>query len=447
MAEELKRQDGPINCWYGFGPFLWVGAPEYAEWWREWRYTPTEIARPDPNSTAWGPVCHNSSGSDLHIWLLDRFLKKYPQRGVYFDCMTWCNCDNEAHGCGWLDDHGVRQSQTNLLATRRHYQRIYNLFKAADPEHGWVRFHDWGPNMAVASFCDDNWIGEGFIGPIAGTPERNYYRVLDLAAARYWFVNEARGHLTSFLTELATTAGDDRERRAECYGKMVRPPRDGKPGEWTLPRWKDYEHVAGLGMIHDLWQVGGNDLQLPWMYWMEMCRQMRWDDQVRFLGYWEAGDAVRVGGGVPEKVVCSVYYRPGGVGAPRVPKWDAKKVTFGTFRIPESASAFLHTAGQSAGGWVILVPMNNTDEDVTFTLRPDLKKLGVSAMVGGRLLDVFRAFNFTWQGPPGWFANAGDPEPPQITIKGHEEAFPLVDGTAKVTVPKRNFRVLLLCGR
>jgi hypothetical protein len=443
MAEELKRKDGPIACWYAFGPFMWVGAPEYAEWWREWRYTPSEITRPDANSTAWGPVCHNSSGSDLHIWMLDRFLKKYPQRAVYFDCMSWCNCDNEAHGCGYVDEHGVRQPQSNLLATRRHHERIYNLIKAADPEEGWVRFHDWAPNMAVAPFCDDNWIGEGFIGPIGGTPEKNYYRVLDLPAARYYFANEQWGHLTSFLTELATTAGEDKERRAACYGKMVRPPRDGWHGEWTLPRWKDYEHVAGLGMAHDMWQVGGNDLQLPWMWLMEVCRQMHWDDRVRFVGYWEASDLVRVGGGVPEKIVCSVYYRPAGLGRPVVPRWNPTKVTHGTFTVPDAARTFLRAQGERDGGWLILVPVNNTDQDVTLTLKPDLKKLGLASSAKGRLLDVYRAFDFTWQAPPGWFANAGDPEGPYITIKGREEGFPLDNGAATVAVPKRNFRMLL----
>jgi hypothetical protein len=112
--------------------------------------------------------------------------------------------------------------------------------------------------------------------------------------------------------------------------------------------------------------------------------------------------------------------------------------------VPDAAQSFLRAQGESEGGWLILVPMNNTDQDVTLTLKPDLKKLGLTAPAKGRFVDIYRAFDFTWQAPPGWYANAGDPEGPYITIKGREEAFALNDGMAAVTVPKRNFRVLLL---
>ncbi len=85
--DRLKQPWRSIVPWYAFGPYMWVGAPEYAEWWREWRNTPSALVKPDPNSTAWGPCCHNSSGSDLHLWRLEQFVKHYPQRGIYIDCM------------------------------------------------------------------------------------------------------------------------------------------------------------------------------------------------------------------------------------------------------------------------------------------------------------------------------------------------------------------------
>ena len=73
--DRLKQPWRAICTWYAFGPYMWVGAPEYAEWWREWRNTPSALVKPDPNSTAWGPCCHNSSGSDLHLWRLEQFVK------------------------------------------------------------------------------------------------------------------------------------------------------------------------------------------------------------------------------------------------------------------------------------------------------------------------------------------------------------------------------------
>ena len=165
--ERLKQPWHAISPWYAFGPYMWVGAPEYAEWWREWRNTPSDLAKPDPNSTAWGPCCHNSSGSDLHLWRLEQFVKKYPQRGVYLDCMGCPQCNNEAHGCGYVDDKGVRQCTGTLLATRRHYERMYNIIKASDPVYGWVWYDGWAPLPPPwGAFADDNWIGEGYIGPL-----------------------------------------------------------------------------------------------------------------------------------------------------------------------------------------------------------------------------------------------------------------------------------------
>jgi hypothetical protein len=446
-ANAIKERTHEIGAWYAFGPYMWVGAPEYAEWWREWRYTPSALAFPDSNSNAWGPVCHNSSGSDLHIQRLADFVKQYPQQGIYFDCMSNGPCDNAAHGCGYLDDNGNRQPTSTLLAARRHYERIYNIMRAAHPEYGWVRFHDWTNSMVTSAFCDDNWYGEGLISALASHPELNYYQVIDLTMARLLFSSETWGHLTSFLTEMACSAGNDREKRAEWYGKMVSPPKDGKHGEWVLPRWKDYEHVAGIGLTHDMWQIGGNDLQVPWMWVQHVERMMRWDDAVRFVGYWDLGDLLQVEGGVKDKIVCAVYYRPAGLPKPDVPDLEEivqKGNRFNSFSVSEDTRAYLRQVGESENGWLVLAPMNNSDEDVTITLQPNFAKLGVQQPANARLRDIYRAFDFTWTAPPPWMANAGDPEGPFFSIEGRDESFPLVNGAARVTLPKRNFRMLLL---
>jgi len=34
---ERSRRQHEIVAWYAYGPFTWVGSPEYAAWWREWR--------------------------------------------------------------------------------------------------------------------------------------------------------------------------------------------------------------------------------------------------------------------------------------------------------------------------------------------------------------------------------------------------------------------------
>jgi len=346
--------------------------------------------------------------------MLEDYMRSYPQKGVYVDCYFLMGCDNEAHGCGYVDENGKRQMTAPLLATRRHYERLYNIIKAADPEYGWLRIHDWGPMMPIAAFCDENWSGEGLIGPIGNTPEKNYYRVVDLPYARIEFRNEQWGHFQNWLTELGVSAGTDPERRAEWFGKMISPPKDGKRGEWVIPRMADYDHVAGLALIHDMWNIGGNDAGISAQRLNKMMREMGWDEAVRFRGYWELGDRLIVDGGVPEQIVCSLFYRPAGKDAD----------------------------GKPTKPWLMLAAMNNSDEDATITLRPNLKMFGLESLANGVMRDMYAATGYVYDLPT--VLNPGDPEPPYVVIDPEEKLFAMKSGAAQVSIPKRHFRALLL---
>jgi hypothetical protein len=415
---EHEREKWPITCYYMYGPFMCPGTPEYADWWQEWRVSTMSLKKPDPNSTGWGgPACHNSSATELQCHLLEQYAREYPLQGLYYDCMGGNTCGNEAHGCGYIDDQGTRRPEYQLLAERRYYERIYNIIKAANPLDGWVRHHDWSPSMPIAAFCDDNWLGEGDCGALAASKGKNYFDIYDLPTFRMKFVNEQWGHLTSWLTEMATAGPNTREWREAVYGKMISPPKDGKRGEWILPKWKDYEHVAGLVWAHDAFITGGNSLDLPVMVLREMQRQAGFDDTMQFIGYWALGNALRIEGGEPEKIVCSLYFKPAGKdaqGAPTTP-------------------------------WLMLAPFNNTDYDVTLTLRPNLAKFGLDGLENGRCLDLYRAINWTFA-PTAWKPNNDDPEPPYMVGKPVHEYFPLRNGAVSVTVPARSFRALLVLG-
>jgi len=451
---ERSRRQHEVVCWYAYGPFTWIGSPEYAAWWREWRDTTTALVPPDPNNSSWGPACYNSSFSDMFVWMLDKYVKEYPCRGLYFDCAPVSYCANEAHGCGFVNEQGQRLPVSQLLAMRRHFERIYNVIKAADPEFGWVRMHDWGPTLATAAFCDENWVGEGDIGPINATPEKNYYHVMDLTRARVDYNPEHYGHLTLWLGELAVGAGTDPKLRSEWFGREVEPGKDGKPGKYILPRWKDYEHECGLSFVTDSHGIGGNEMPLPAMRLAKLQDQLDWGPDVRFIGYWELGghpspyplpqgerrarraesvssplggedkgegyrshrgDALlEVEGGVPEKIVCSIYYRPPGN---------------------------RHSAFGNRHSFLLLVPMNNSDADVTLTLRPNFKKLGFGSVQTGQFVDAYRAIAIDYQ---------RNPTPPDIGgpgiihVDATHESFELKDGAVTVPVEKRNFRALLL---
>ena len=425
---ETKERKGEMFLWYAFGPFMWLGSPEYAEWWREWRWTPSEQVLPNRNSTEWGHACHNSSSADLFIWKLNKFIHKYPQNSIYFDCMGAFPCDNIAHGCGYVDENGIRKTTMPILASRRYYERIWNVMKEKTPT-AWIRFHDWIPNMAISAFCDENWYGEALIAPIASTPEKNYYHVMPLPQARLQLSGEHWGYQVNWLTELAVHGGTDHEKRAEWFGKMIEPPSNGKRGKWILPKWEDYEHVAGLYLVHDMWKAGGNDLEVPVFRLEDLQREMKWSSDIQFIGYWAIGDALEADGLVPNQVVCSIYYRP------------AKK--------NEDGSKML--------AMLMLVTMNNTDNEVTVTLRPNLGKFDLEPLKDGELLDIYRSDDYVFDAGnhrgmgsgmgQGWVANVGDPESPIFCIKGERIVYPLNSGAAKVIIPKRNFRALLLKAR
>jgi len=418
MEQDSRRRNRTV-MWYGFGTQQWIGSPEYAKWWREWRPVPSTILPPDPKSTAWAMTCPRSSASNMYLWRLARFVKKYPQHAVYYDCMGMPSCKNTYHGCGYIDDEGRRQPSHPKRDERRHYERVYNILRAkAKIPVSWIRFHDWGPDLMRGAFCDENWTGEGLIGPIGGTPEKNYYRVVDLPFCRIEYRGEQWGHLQNWLTELACSAGDSKEKRAGWYGKMIEPPKDGKPGKWIIPQMPSYDHVAGLGFIHDSWTIGGNDLAMIGLNRLSLVQEeFGWGTDIEFIGYWELGDALGMEGGVPEKIVCSIYYKP------------ARKDKTGAILLKPK---------------LMLVPMNNTDKDVTVTLLPNLKKFGLEELKDGVLWDAYRGIGCTIKMPKSWRANAGDPEAPTFVFNSERIVYRMKDGGAEVDLPKRNFRALIL---
>ena len=163
--------------------------------------------------------------------------------------------------------------------------------------------------------------------------------------------------------------------------------------------------MAGLAIIHDIGQVGGNDFQAPIWTVYEIERLMGWDDYVQFTGYWETGDRLKVIGGAPEKIVCSLYHRPASAPPPVVVANSAAynpAAAFSTFYTADRCRTNLKAAGANEKGWLILTPMNNTDEDVTLTLRPDLKAFGLSCLAGGQLRDIYRDYEGGWQPNGGW---------------------------------------------
>ena len=89
-----------------------------------------------------------------------------------------------------------------------------------------------------------------------------------------------------------------------------------------------------------------------------------WDDNVRFVGYWELGEALKVEGAVPEKVVCSLYYRPAGLKPFAAPVLTgvARRNSYANFTVANDVKTTLAKAGDSTKGWLVLAPIPFQDQ-------------------------------------------------------------------------------------
>lgn len=403
----LRWQKDMVNgttCYYMFGPWAWVGSPEYAEWHNHWAHDGPR-ADPDPHSDAFsGPACHNSGFNDLVASLLEQTVRWYPLRGLYFDCTGAPLCSNKYHGCGYVDDAGVRRPESQILATRRFYERLYTILKAADPQ-SLLSVHMSGqPHLALYSFSDCLVEGEQFATGLRGVKgtkpqEVNYFDYVGLPLFRAEFAGHNFGVPVVFLPEFAPASGDSPESRRWWYAQdrpMVyvgtAPP--GHEAELYEAN-RAVEHLVGLSLVHDsrLWATYAV-MASQYAVWRAQ-QEFGWGVNVEFVPYWNAGPYLAVEGGMPDKVVVSLYRKQ---------------------------------------GRTLMVPMNDTDQPVRLRLRPNLPALGI-ASPAETVKDLYR-----------WQQFEGKTEGGTFLFRGSRDVFRLDGGAIDVQVPPRSFRMLLLEG-
>jgi hypothetical protein len=391
-----------INCLYMFGPWAWIGSPEYADWRHEWAHAMSGTVDPDPKAVdAWGPACHNSTFNDLVAHLLEETVKQYPVWGLYFDCTGVSSCANPFHGCGYIDDQGVRQSEAQILGTRRYYERIYTIMKTAYP-NSHINIHESGcPLMAIYSFCDSFTEGEQFATGLRsrkGTkPEEiNYYDYVTLPFFRAQFAGHNFGVPVAFLPEFSPASGNSPESRSYWYGegREVVYAGDIPPGHEheAFAGHAAVEHLVGMAFVHDarLWMTYA--IPLSYNALLRLQDEFGWSADVVFLPYWDNEAYLTVEGRVPEKVETSLYRKD---------------------------------------GKVLIVPFNDTDAPVTLTFRLNLDKLGVRNPAP-TVKDIYR-----WQQFEMPISGGG-----KAIYIGSKDSYTLNGNALTVTVPPRSFRTL-----
>lgn len=195
MADVVKgaREDGlPILTMAACPQKISPQVPELARYRDEWRTEPESVLDWDKQ-----PQLQDCGRSEtLRKWLLYGWaienVRKFGTDGIYFD--GWqagtMACSNARHGCGWVDDQGVRHSTVPVLEGREFNQRMLLFLQdeasrrtgASHPLHYWI--HSWEFVPSVMGFATE-WLTGEFAGwPLHGpamlTPEGTYGKCLGL---------------------------------------------------------------------------------------------------------------------------------------------------------------------------------------------------------------------------------------------------------------------------
>jgi len=279
-AKELALKKGGITC-CTVRTCQWVGSPSTPSGWREWRWTPPILSRPDPNSSAWAPAAEIRRRP---IFTPDagKLRQRYPQRGVYFDCMQWIGCHNEAHVADTWTPTACGNHQ-QILSSRQVLRAASTTSVRSRPQYAASAIMI-GTNWPTAR-RHDNWIAKAD-RPDHGHAREKLYRVSPCRSPL--LVPKGNNGATSQLADRLACSGTDKE-NARLVRQNGHATQDGQHGEWTLPRWKDTNtsQTTASRCSTTWWTSAVTTSSLPTGVVSEISAAYALDEHVRFLGYWE----------------------------------------------------------------------------------------------------------------------------------------------------------------
>jgi len=281
-------------------------------------------------------VCPTSSQyRDFFLWKLKGVLDKINFDGLYFDWAQVVPCNNALHGCRlWKDHENGSQMSLNIIGSRELAKRIYTLAKTKNPEAIIVHHASGEIAIPVQSFCDIMVDGENFNG-LDLVKEKNYFNFLPLDKFRAEYMSQPWGPVAVFLPEFGINCLSF-DKSADKYSF------------WKTPEaQRGVRHLLGMILVHDslCWPSWGSGFN-----WMLPSNPMRgiwkiqddfgWGDELTFYPYWDNSKIIVFGGSVPKEMVLSFYRK-------------------------------------NNGNKLLLIPFNNSDNDVSTDVKINFDKLGV----------------------------------------------------------------------
>ncbi|MGD9494879.1 MAG: glycoside hydrolase domain-containing protein [Armatimonadota bacterium] len=297
-----------------------VKGPWYGYFRDEWRVDPGPRMEHSPDEEDWGkanPVCQNSrSWQDWTLWSFAQAIPAVGADGWYYDVSRPALCRNHHHGCGYLNERGEWEPETQILAARELHRRMWILAHeqlGVQISHH-MSGHLWTPTQSFSDMIID---GENLTSML----KDNYCELLPLDTFRAEYMGHQWGLTSIFLPEFS---------RAQLTP-------EGKELYESPEKLPEVRHLAGMIFLHD---------SLPWPAYSDLTPYqtiwaaqdaLGWGDQVEFLPYWDNAQ----------------YLQP--MGAELV------------------ASIFRN------GNRALVVLFNNTDDRQDARLQFDLQALGVDA--------------------------------------------------------------------
>ena len=241
---------------------------------------------------AFDAFCTRSAYSDFLIWGMDRLISEYDIDGIYFDGTSEpFICQNQRHGCGYVDDESELRPTYPIFAARDIMRRAYTLFRARKKE-SIINVH-MSANLTIPTlaFADSYWDGEQFEGLQHG--DRAPLEVLPLDKFRAEFMGKQWGLAAEFLVY------------------------ENRP--FTT------EQALAFTMLHDVLVRPldtGERLRLISRIWK--ARDDFGVEKARWIPYWDAKSPARA---EPHGIMVSLYSRPGRGALLVVSNLGAKRAT------------------------------------------------------------------------------------------------------------------------
>jgi hypothetical protein len=266
-----------------------VKGPWYAVFRDEWRVHPGPRLAPNED-VAWdatgNPACPGSrSWQDWTVWSLKKACGALGFDGLYYDVSRPPACANHQHGCGYLDDEGKWQPETQLLATRELQKRIW-IMMHEDFDDKIITHHMSGHMyMITQAFSDVIIDGENYTSMF----KDNYYSLLPLDKFRAEFMGHQWGPTACFLPEFTRALVPDKER----YGR---------------PDCIEVRHLAGMMFLHDSIPWPAYSHPQPYVTIWAAQDELGWGDDVEFLPYWDNAEYLAP---MTDTLVASVFRKDG----------------------------------------------------------------------------------------------------------------------------------------